>query len=73
MPPPLGAKTVVTRVSKGGELVMVGDPAQIHSPYVDRRSNGLVHTRNRLRGQKLTAHICLTKGGGVPLPKWVHS
>ena len=52
---------------------MVGDPAQIHSPYVDRRSNGLVHTRNRLRGQKLTAHICLTKGGGVPLPKWVRS
>jgi PhoH-like ATPase len=59
---PLEAKTVVTRMSKGSKLVMVGDPAQIDNPYVDRRSNGLVHTRNRLRGQKITAHISLTKG-----------
>ena len=59
---PLEAKTVVTRMSKGSKLVMVGDPAQIDNPYVDLRSNGLVHTRNRLRGQKLTAHISLTKG-----------
>lgn len=59
---PLEAKTVVTRMSKGSKLVMVGDPAQIDNPYVDRRSNGLVHTRNKLRGQKLTAHISLTKG-----------
>ncbi|MCX6959477.1 MAG: PhoH family protein [Verrucomicrobia bacterium] len=59
---PLEAKTVVTRMSKGSKLVIVGDPAQIDNPYVDRRSNGLVHTRNRLRGQKLTAHISLTKG-----------
>lgn len=59
---PLEAKTVVTRMSKGSKLVMVGDPAQIDNPYVDSRSNGLVYTRNRLRGQSITAHICLTKG-----------
>jgi len=59
---PLEAKTVVTRMSKGSKLVMVGDPAQIDNPYVDSRSNGLVYTRNRLKGQSLTAHICLTKG-----------
>jgi len=64
---PLEAKTVVTRMSKGSKLVMVGDPAQIDNPYVDSRSNGLVHTRNRLRGQKLTAHISLTKGERSPL------
>jgi PhoH-like ATPase len=34
---------------------------------VDRRSNGLVHTRNRMRGNKLTAHISLTKGERSPL------
>jgi len=34
---------------------------------VDSRSNGLVHTRNRLRGQKITAHISLTKGERSPL------
>ena len=59
---PLEAKTVVTRMSRGSKLVMVGDPAQIDNPYVDSRSNGLVYTRNRLRGQSITAHICLTKG-----------
>ncbi len=64
---PLEAKTVVTRMSRGSKLVMVGDPAQIDNPYVDRRSNGLVHTRNKMRGNKLTAHISLTKGERSPL------
>lgn len=64
---PLEAKTVVTRMSRGSKLVMVGDPAQIDNPYVDSRSNGLVYTRNRLRGQSLAAHICLTKGERSPL------
>lgn len=64
---PLEAKTVVTRMSKGSKLVMVGDPAQIDNPYVDRRSNGLVYTRNRLRGQSMVAHISLTKGERSPL------
>jgi PhoH-like ATPase len=64
---PLEAKTVVTRMSKGSKLVMVGDPAQIDNPYVDSRSNGLVYTRNRLKGQRITAHVCLTKGERSPL------
>ena len=64
---PLEAKTVVTRMSRGSKLVMVGDPAQIDNPYVDSRSNGLVYTRNRLRGQSLTAHIRLSKGERSPL------
>jgi PhoH-like ATPase len=64
---PLEAKTVVTRMSKGSKLVMVGDPAQIDNPYVDSRSNGLVYTRNRLRGQSITAHISLSKGERSPL------
>jgi len=59
---PLEAKTVVTRMSKGSKLVMVGDPNQIDNPYVDSRSNGLVFARNRMRGQGITAHITLTKG-----------
>jgi PhoH-like ATPase len=64
---PLEAKTVVTRMSRGSKLVMVGDPAQIDNPYVDSRSNGLVYARNRLRGQSLVAHIALTKGERSPL------
>jgi PhoH-like ATPase len=59
---PLEAKTVVTRMSRGSKLVMVGDPNQIDNPYVDSRSNGLVFARNRLRGEAITAHVSLTKG-----------
>jgi len=64
---PLEAKTVVTRMSKGSKLVLVGDPAQIDNPYVDSRSNGLVYTRNRLKGEAVTAHVSLNKGERSPL------
>ncbi|MEM8954646.1 MAG: PhoH family protein [Verrucomicrobiota bacterium] len=59
---PLEAKTVVTRMSRGSKLVMIGDPAQIDNPYVDRRSNGLVYTRTRMKGQPFAAHVSLCKG-----------
>lgn len=64
---PLEAKTVVTRMSRGSKLVLTGDPGQIDNPYVDSRSNGLVYTRNRLRGEACTAHVCLTRGERSPL------
>lgn len=59
---PREAKTIVTRMSRDSKLVMVGDPAQIDNPYVDSRSNGLVYTRNRLKGQAFVAHIALNRG-----------
>ena len=59
---PLEAKTVVTRMSRGSKLIMVGDPAQIDNPYVDSRSNGLVYTRKRMQGQPFAAHVSLSKG-----------
>ncbi len=59
---PLEAKTLVTRMSKGSKLILVGDPAQIDNPYVDSLSNGLVYTRKRLKGQTAAAHVSLSKG-----------
>ncbi len=64
---PQEAKTVVTRMSRGSKLVLVGDPAQIDNPYVDSRSNGLVFTRNRLKGQPFAAHVSLSRGERSPL------
>ncbi len=64
---PQEAKTVVTRMSRGSKLVLVGDPAQIDNPYVDSRSNGLVYTRNRLKGQAFAAHMTLSRGERSPL------
>lgn len=59
---PLEAKTIVTRMAKGSKLVLVGDPAQIDNPYVDRQSNGLVYTRDRLRNEPFTSHVTLARG-----------
>jgi len=59
---PLEAKTIVTRMAKGSKLVLVGDPAQIDNPYVDRLSNGLVYTRDRLRHERCSAHVTLERG-----------
>ena len=58
---------MVTRMSRGSKLVLVGDPAQIDNPYVDSRSNGLVFTRNRLKGQSFAAHVTLSRGERSPL------
>ncbi|PTX92501.1 PhoH family protein [Opitutus sp. ER46] len=59
---PHEVKTVITRISEGSKIVLIGDPAQIDNPYVDSRSNGLVYCFNRMRGQPISAHVKLTKG-----------
>jgi PhoH-like ATPase len=59
---PHEVKTVITRISEGSKIVLIGDPAQIDNPYVDARSNGLVYAHNRMKGQALAAHVTLTKG-----------
>ncbi len=59
---PHEVKTVITRISEGSKIILLGDPAQIDNPYVDSRSNGLVYAQNRMKGHALSAHVKLTKG-----------
>jgi PhoH-like ATPase len=59
---PHEVKTVITRISEGSKIVLIGDNTQIDNPYVDARSNGLVYCHNRMRGQAIAAHVKLTKG-----------
>lgn len=59
---PHEVKTVLTRISEGSKIVLIGDPAQIDNPYVDARSNGLVYAHNRMKGQSIAAHVKLMKG-----------
>ena len=59
---PHEVKTVITRISEGSKIILIGDPAQIDNPYVDARSNGLVYCHNRMKGQALAAHVKLMKG-----------
>ena len=58
---------VISTVAGTGEQGFSGDggpamKAQIDNPYVDSRSNGLVYTRNRLRGLPFVAHVSLSRG-----------
>jgi PhoH-like ATPase len=59
---PHEVKTVITRISEGSKIILIGDPAQIDNPYVDSRSNGLVYCHNRMKGQSIAAHVTLKKG-----------
>ena len=55
-------KTIVTRAGEGTKMVFTGDIQQIDQPYLDAYSNGLIYMTDKMKGQKLFAHINLVKG-----------
>ncbi len=59
---PHEAKTVVSRMAEGSKVVLLGDPYQVDSMFLDTYSNGLVHTAQRLKGTDITAHLELNTG-----------
>ena len=59
---PHEVKTIISRAGDNTKIVLTGDPYQIDHPYVDSTNNGLVHTVNRFRSERLAGHVTLTKG-----------
>ncbi len=59
---PHEAKTVVSRMGEGSKVILLGDPGQVDSMFLDATTNGLVHTAQRLKGTKITAHVELSAG-----------
>ncbi len=59
---PHEVKTIITRSGDGTKIVLTGDPGQIDNPYVDSASNGLAIAADRFRGERVAAHIVLTRG-----------
>ena len=55
-------KTIITRAGENTKIIFTGDVQQIDTPYLDTSSNGLSTIIERLKGQKLFAHITLEKG-----------
>ncbi len=55
-------KTIVTRAGQGTKVVLTGDYFQIDNPYVDSATSGLTYSVERFKGQKISAHVSLTKG-----------
>jgi len=59
---PLEVKTIITRAGEGAKIVFTGDVYQIDSPYLDAQSNGLTYLIDRMKGQRIFAHVNLVKG-----------
>ncbi|MEA3452697.1 MAG: PhoH family protein, partial [Bacteroidota bacterium] len=59
---PHEVKTIITRAAEGTKIIFTGDIDQIDSPYLDDRSNGLSYLTDKMKNQKIFAHINLTKG-----------
>ncbi|MFA6233802.1 MAG: PhoH family protein [Bacteroidota bacterium] len=59
---PHEVKTIITRAGEGTKFVFTGDIYQIDHPYLDSRSNGLSFLIDKMKGQKLYAHVTLEKG-----------
>lgn len=59
---PHEVKTIVSRAGENTKIVFTGDIHQIDTPYLDEKSNGLSYIIDRLRGNRLFAHVTLEKG-----------
>jgi len=56
---PHEVKTIITRAGENCKIIFTGDINQIDTPYLDEKSNGLSYIIDRLKGQKIFAHITL--------------
>ncbi|MBI2271687.1 MAG: PhoH family protein [Bacteroidetes bacterium] len=59
---PHEVKTIISRAGENTKIIFTGDVFQIDTPYLDTQSNGLSYLIDRLKGQKLYAHVTLEKG-----------
>ncbi|MEE1250634.1 MAG: PhoH family protein [Lachnospiraceae bacterium] len=62
------ALEIVSRAGDGTKVVLLGDPDQIDSRYLDRRNNGLVFTADKMKGSKLCAQITFDQEESVRSP-----
>ncbi len=67
------ADTLIKRLGANGKIVITGDVEQIHAPYIDASSNGLVYASRHLKGSEMVAQVCFTEEEVIrhPLVKMV--
>ena len=59
---PHEVKTIITRAGENTKIIFTGDIFQIDTPYLDTQSNGLSYLIEKVKGNKLCAHVTLEKG-----------
>ena len=55
------ADTLIKRLGAEGKIVITGDVEQIHAPYIDASSNGLVYASRQLMDSEMVAQVCFTE------------
>lgn len=59
---PHEVKTIISRAGENTKMIFTGDIHQIDTPYLDEHSNGLSYLIDRVKGNKIYAHMTLEKG-----------
>jgi PhoH-like ATPase len=59
---PHEVKTIISRAGENTKIIFTGDIFQIDTPYLDGHSNGLSNMIDKIKDNKLYAHITLEKG-----------
>jgi PhoH-like ATPase len=59
---PHEVKTIITRAGENTKIIFTGDVHQIDTPYLDAQSNGLSYIIDKIKDNKLYAHVTLQKG-----------
>ena len=55
-------------IGENTKVILLGDPDQIDSRYLDRRNNGLVFTAEKMKGSPLCAQITFEQEESVRSP-----
>lgn len=58
---PQEVKTALSRAGSGTKVVLLADPTQIDTPYLDKESCGMTHLIDRFKGQKTFGVVELDK------------
>jgi PhoH-like ATPase len=54
-------KSIITRAAEGTKVILLGDPYQIDSPYLDEKSNGLTHVIEKMKDKSIFGTLMLHK------------
>ncbi len=57
---PKQVKGIITRAGKGTKVILLGDPNQIDTAFLDERTNGLCYASERMKGSSMCYQITLT-------------
>lgn len=59
---PHEVKTLITRAAEGTKVILMGDPFQVDSPFLDQNSNGLTYVCEKMKGAKMFGAVFFSEG-----------